>query len=249
MMKFSLLLFLIAYNIVGHTQKLSLKNTDIILQTTFDQAISRNVGQNELINGRYYRIFSFLKLPTNVEKNEMNSLGIRFLDYLPINNYLVSVPDQFSLPQLENYNISHVEKVPLNLKLDPVLLEMPYPDWAKDGDLIKISILLMRDAEFENALNRITQKEIRVFESDPYSMIIRASISPTDIQEIVQMEEISHISLVSPPGEPEDIKGNSLHRSNAINTAMLNGRKYDGSGVSVAVNDVGYVGPHIDFAG
>ena len=84
-MKFSLLLFLIAYNIVGHTQKLSLKNTDIILQTTFDQAISRNVGQNELINGRYYRIFSFLKLPTNVEKNEMNSLGIRFLDYLPIN--------------------------------------------------------------------------------------------------------------------------------------------------------------------
>ena len=78
----------------------------------------------------------------------------------------------------------------------------------------------MRDAEFENALNRITQKEIRVFESDPYSMIIRASISPTDIQEIVQMEEISHISLVSPPAEPEDIKGNSLHRSNAINTAM-----------------------------
>ena len=78
MMKFSLLLFLIAYNIVGHTQKLSLKNTDIILQTTFGQAISRNVGQNELINGRYYRIFSFLKLPTNVEKNEMNSLGIRF---------------------------------------------------------------------------------------------------------------------------------------------------------------------------
>ena len=181
MMKYPLLLCLIAYNIVGYAQNLSLKNTDVILQTTFDQAISRNVGQNELINGRYYRIFSFLKLPTNDEKNEMNSLGIRFLDYLPINNYLVSIPDQFSLLQLKNYNISHVEKVPLNLKLDPVLLEMPYPDWAKDGDLIKISILLMRDAEFENALNRITQQEIRVFESDPYSMIIRASISPLSL--------------------------------------------------------------------
>ena len=117
MMKYPLLLCLIAYNIVGHAQKLSLKNTDVILQTTFDQAISRNVGQNELINGRYYRIFSFLKLPTNDEKNEMNSLGIRFLDYLPINNYLVSIPDQFSLLQLKNYNISHVEKVPLNLNV------------------------------------------------------------------------------------------------------------------------------------
>ena len=54
MMKFPLLLCLIAYNIVGHAQKLSLKNKDIILETTFDQAISKNVGQNELISGRYY---------------------------------------------------------------------------------------------------------------------------------------------------------------------------------------------------
>ena len=30
---------------------------------------------------------------------------------------------------------------------------------------------------------------------------------------------------------------------------MLNGRKYDGTGVSVAVNDDGFVGPHIDFSG
>ena len=249
MMKLPLLLCLIAYSIIGHAQKLSLKNTDLILQTTFNQALSINVDQNEIINGRYYRIFSFSKLPSNNEKKEMNLMGIRFLDYLPINNYLVSIPEQFSLLSVGNYNISHVEKVPLDLKFDPVLFEMPYPDWANEGDLIKISILLMRDAEFDNALNRITQKQIRVVETDSYSMIISASIDPSNLQEIIQMEDISYVSLVSPPGEPEDIKGNSLHRSNAINTAMLNGRKYDGTGVSVAVNDDGYVGPHIDFSG
>ena len=97
MMKLPLLLCLIAYSIIGHAQKLSLKNTDLILQTTFNQALSINVDQNEIINGRYYRIFSFSKLPSNDEKKEMNLMGIRFLDYLPINNYLVSIPEQFSL--------------------------------------------------------------------------------------------------------------------------------------------------------
>ena len=180
MKKIPLLLCLIAYSIIGPAQKLSLKSTDLILQTTFDIALSKNVSQNEIINGRFYRVFSFKKIPSNDEKNEMNSLGIRFLDYLPNNNYLVSIPENFPLFQLENFNISHVEKVPLNLKLDPKLTEMSYPNWAKDGDLIKISILLMRDAQFENTLNRIIQKRIRVLESDSYSMIIRASISPSD---------------------------------------------------------------------
>ena len=249
MKKLSLLLCLIAHSIICPAQKLSLKSTDIILQTTFDKALSKSVSQNEIINGRFYRLISFIKLPSNDQKKEMNMLGIRFLDYLPNNNYLVSLPENFSLFQLENFNISHLEKVPLILKFDPVLTEMPYPNWAKDGDLIKISILLMRDAQFENALNRIIQKRIRVLESDSYSMIIRASISPSDVQEIVLMEDVCYVSLISPPGEPEDIKGKSLHRSNAINTAISNGRKYDGSGVSVAVNDDGYVGPHIDFTG
>ena len=82
-------------------------------------------------------------------KKEMNLMGIRFLDYLPINNYLVSIPEQFSLLSVGNYNISHVEKVPLELKFDPALFEMPYPVWANEGDLIKISILLMRDASLK----------------------------------------------------------------------------------------------------
>ena len=58
----------------------------------------------------------------------------------------------------------------------------------------------MRDAEFDNALNRITQKQIRVFESDSYSMIIRASMAPSNLQEIIQMEDISYVSLVLPQG-------------------------------------------------
>ena len=63
------------------------------------------------------------------------------------------------------------------------------------------------------------------------------------------MPEVCYISLVSPPAIPEDIKGKSLHRSNSIYTNIPNGRRYDGTGVSIAVNDDGFVGPHIDFQG
>ncbi len=249
MMKLPLIVCLIAYCTIEYAQKLSLTNKDITLKTTFNQALLSSVEQDEIINNRYYRIFSFNKLPSQLEKKEMESLGIRFLDYIPEQNYLVSVPEKFSIINLQKFNIAYIDKLPLPIKYDPVLYESPYPDWAKDGDLIKIVILLMRDTDFDLALKRIADKRIRVFEKNSYSMIIRASISPSDVQEIIEMVDVSYVSLISPPAEPEDIKGMTLHRSNAINTAILNGRKYDGSGVSVAVNDDGFVGPHIDFTG
>ena len=58
-----------------------------------------------------------------------------------------------------------------------------------------------------------------------------------------------YINTIAAPGEKEDTKGRSLHRSNVINSDYATGRHYNGTGVSIAVADDGFVGPHIDFAG
>ena len=51
------------------------------------------------------------------------------------------------------------------------------------------------------------------------------------------------------PGEPESDDGRNLHRANAIDVDYFGGYDFDGTGVSVAINDDGFAGPHIDFKG
>ena len=118
-----------------------------------------------------------------------------------------------------------------------------------DGDLIKVAILLMQDVNYNLFIQRFSQFQARTIETNAYAKIVRASVSISTIQNLIEMPEVCYISLVSPPAIPEDIKGKSLHRSNSIYTNIPNGRRYDGTGVSIAVNDDGFVGPHIDFRG
>ena len=60
---------------------------------------------------------------------------------------------------------------------------------------------------------------------------------------------VQWIEPISAPDIKDDREGRSLHRSNAINTEYLSGRKYDGTGVVIAVADDGGIGPHIDYEG
>ncbi|MDA9774405.1 S8 family serine peptidase, partial [Saprospiraceae bacterium] len=60
---------------------------------------------------------------------------------------------------------------------------------------------------------------------------------------------VQWIEAVEPPSTPDDTLGKSSTRSNTLNTSYTGGRKYDGTGVSVALSDDGVIGPHIDFQG
>ena len=50
-------------------------------------------------------------------------------------------------------------------------------------------------------------------------------------------------------GEPEDLRGRTLHRVYALGTDVAGSPGLDGTGVVAVVNDDGFVGPHIDFTG
>ena len=60
---------------------------------------------------------------------------------------------------------------------------------------------------------------------------------------------VQWVEAISGPDIKDDREGRSLHRSNAINTQYISGRKYDGSGVVIAIADDGDIGPHIDYEG
>ena len=230
-------------------QKLEVNPTSIFLKTSLEEYFDEPTKSTEIIENRYYRIISFSQPPDNSTKTRLMELGVHILDYIPSNNYLVSIPVLLSKPSLKGFGITYCEKVPSAIKYDPILFESPLPEWASDGDLIKVAILLMQDVNYNLFIQKFSQFQARTIETNAYAKIVRASVSISTIQNLIEMPEVCYISLVSPPAIPEDIKGKSLHRSNSIYTNIPNGRRYDGTGVSIAVNDDGFVGPHIDFQG
>ncbi|MBE0640714.1 MAG: S8 family serine peptidase, partial [Bacteroidales bacterium] len=66
---------------------------------------------------------------------------------------------------------------------------------------------------------------------------------------IAALPFISYITAVGPQDEPENYSGKTLHRSNVLSSQYVTGRKYDGSGVNVMLQDDGVIGPHIDYEG
>lgn len=54
---------------------------------------------------------------------------------------------------------------------------------------------------------------------------------------------------ISPPSEPENLPGKTLHRSNIIDHFSVGNTILDGAGVTLALGDDGIVGPHADYQG
>ena len=148
---------------------------------------------------------------------------------------------------LLNYGITHVQKIPLIVKYDPIIFESPLPEWAQENDNIKISVTLMNDALIDDFQFQLDKQLTKTLDVNRTVKIIRLLVPKPMLNEIINNPIVNYVSLISPLGEPEDIMGRSLHRSNAISTNYNGGRHYHGDSVSVGVNDDGFVGPHIDF--
>ena len=82
----------------------------------------------------------------------------------------------------------------------------------------------MQDVDYSLFIQKFSQIQARTIEANSYAKIIRASVSISTIQNLIEMPEVCYISLLSAV-VPEDTKGRSLHRSNAIYTNIPNGRK------------------------
>ena len=117
-----LLICLICFSFnINFSQILHLKTQDLKLTTTTSNFSSIKVDPSEIVNKRYYRLISFDQIPKQEIKEEIENQGIIFNNYLPDNSYIVSIPKKFNKKSLLNYGITHVQKIPLSVKYDPLI--------------------------------------------------------------------------------------------------------------------------------
>ena len=244
-----LFLIFLSFNSIVFTQTINFKYGEFELNSSYEDYLNEEFNYSNLDQPNYYKIIRFISIPNKETRDEIESMGIYFLEYISENCYIVSIPNNFLKSRLEEYNITHVQNIPKSLRCNPAIFESPIPQYADKIDKISLEIILMKIFQINIFIDYLKAKGASIIDFNSVANIVRCDLPKNKLEEISEIQYINFISFISSPGDPEDTGGRSLHRSNAINTQLHNGRKYDGSEVSVCVNDDGFVGPHIDFKG
>ncbi|BDS09920.1 S8 family peptidase [Aureispira anguillae] len=222
------------------------KQLDVNIQ---DFTSARQLHQNEIFLNRFYRFVQFNSLPTTAQHRQIAAVGIQLLEYIPNKLYVASIPMGIDFSLLQNLNIRSIVPIEKTYKIGQRLEDKDYPSWAKDGNDLIVTIQYYQDIKAAIAKSEMEKLGVSIKESMDHAQMVVAHLSPSKIEALVQSPFIRYVDIMSEPGEPESDDGRHLHRANAIDGDYYGARDYDGTGITFAINDDGYVGPHIDFKG
>ena len=243
---------LVTISVVGQQAQISLP-VDLKTGTKFyPKNIHNFISSSSIqpvVEGRYYRFVQFEQIPSQENKDKMIRLGLEFQEYIPMNTYLVSFPVNFDKKTLKNFGVRSVVEVLNSDRITDMAISTPYPDWAMEENEVVFYVSFYQDLDFNAQLEKLRPYISKVKSTNEFVKKALVVVNPTGVTKLFRHTGIRMIDLTPEPGKPEHDLSRNMHRSTSINTRYKGGRKYDGTGVVVAVNDDGIVGPHIDFTG
>ncbi len=202
--------------------------------------------REELLAGKYYRYLQFYQLPDSQHIQQLKALGVELLDYLPKNIFVAALPSDLNIALLANFSVRGLHPI---LPIEKIAIGLR-EDLAAASENQQMHLLVGLQKNLQAALVRflLQQKQIEII-SPAEASLIEIIVVRHKVEALAAHPMIRYLEAAPLPAQAEDRSGRSLHRSNLLHTAYRNGRKYDGSGVHLAIGDDGFIGPHIDFAG
>ena len=161
------LIFQFFFTIV-FSQIINFKYGEFELKTSYEDYLNEESNYGYLDQPNYYKVIRFISIPNKSIRNEIESMGIYFLEYISENSYIVSIPNNFLKSNLEDYNISHVQNIPKNLRFNPVIFESPIPKYADKIDKISLEIILMKNFDFNIFVDYLKAIGANIIEINTY---------------------------------------------------------------------------------
>jgi hypothetical protein len=197
-----------------------------------------------------YRIIQFDKIPDRAKRNLMAENGITLYDYIPNMAYYAGIAANANLALLEEMKARSIIAITPEFKLDFDLYTGDYPEYALRGEnAIALFIHFFPEVNETELIISLSKENISMVSQGymPGSMLINAPIHTLDW--LVSLPYIIFIEPIHAPPVHDNYTARTQHRSSNINSDHPLGRHYDGSGVSIMLQDDGVVGPHIDYQG
>lgn len=233
----------ISFSTFSQTHSLKLKSGIYPIQSE----VKLDWTTNEVINDRVYRIISFDALPTENEKNRFIQAGIEFLDYLPDNSYFVSIPVSIDKSTLHDVSVLPIKS---EYKLSSLLAKKEYPHWTLFGESeIELVAAYFEGIDYTKVIEQVNGIDAKIVSTNSSQHTVNVRSKLTNLQELYALDVFYYFDVIPPESTPENGNARSNHRSNTLWTENGNGLQYNGSGVTVMMQDDGMIGPHIDYTG
>ena len=210
---------------------------------------SEDLKQDEIFNNRFYRFVQFYSIPTDIQQEKIAAAGIILMEYIPNFVYIASLPAEINSSILSDLNIRSIRPVDYIYKTGKLLENEEYPSWSLEGNHITLTIRFYQDIKPSIAKAELKRSGIGIMESMDHANMVVVQVLPEKIKDLLNAPFVRYAEVISEPGKPESDDGRHLHRANAIDGDYWGSRNFDGTGITFAINDDGFVGPHIDFKG
>ncbi len=226
------------------------KNERAILKENFKSLKKETLFDNEeIVEGKYFRLIQFYQIPNAQVQREIKKLGIVLLQYLPNKAYLASLPTELDVEEFRKLPLRNISRIKTFWKTTENIQNRNFGEWAFDGKNVSLSVLYFKNISKNYVKNTFEKNGIHVLNSSDHFPIIKIKVPIHSVDLIGKFSFVSFVDQISEPGKPEGDPARHLHRSNILDSDFPTGRHYDGTGIKVMVRDDGAVGPHIDFHG
>lgn len=205
-------------------------------------------SNQELVNGNYYRIIHFSKIPSNAVKEALAGKGIVLQNYLPKNAYLAQINSSADYTNLKQLGINAIFPISAKFKLSKKLINKDYQDWALNGSKIKLNALFFDGLSPEYVRSTISKHGVNVILTN-HSNTVRIEASLNQLSNIYNLPFLYYFEQIDAPSQPENLVGVTNHRSNNLATSYSSGLQYDGTGITVMLQDNSMLDDHIDYTG
>ena len=205
--------------------------------------------QNEpLVNGNVYRIVQFENIPSQAEKRALANLGVQLFHYLPKNSYYAAIKGNTKKSVFNQFNIHNLLTIEPSFKLSLELMSMNIDEWARSGNKISINGIYFKGISKDLIKSQLESLGAKV-ELINDAEIVQFSIDLSKLDALYKIPSFYYFEQIDGPEKPENLVGVTDHRSNTLATSYDNGLKYDGTGVTVMMQDNSVLNNHIDYTG
>lgn len=242
-------LFFFPILVIGQAEnaKIFLQSGTFKIEKNLNNISISDFSELELQSSTAYRIVTFYETPTESEKQELSRKGIHLLNYIPSKSFYANIDANRIADFKGVQNILAISQIETKYKLTPELQANHFEDHAIVGNEVKIELSC-----FENQ-RAIVSQEVKVLGAMILEEIGESALTiqiPRErLNAVYEIPECYFFRSVNPPGQPENLPGRINHRSNYLASDYASGLHYDGTGVTIMMQDDGYIGEHIDYKG
>lgn len=198
---------------------------------------------------RYYVKIRFKNIPLQSEFEEIESIGIKLLDYVPKNAYYCSIDTKAIKADLSKYRVVSIDTIALYEKINPELIDR-VPDWMNSEEgYVKLNIDYFKGiSDFSTIAESLTGIGAEILEHNEYFCKYYIRIKYDDIRRFASLPWVMYVDTDNKPLKTDNYVAGQSHTANALRLEnSLGGRGLTGQGVKIGIFDDGKIGYHYDF--